>query len=54
MAVARAYRDADNADAASALQAEISRDLDNMRNALLLTNVDGPQDYVRQTAGWDS
>lgn len=53
MAVQRAYRDADDHDAAAALQAEVERQVNNMRNALLIEHVDGPQGYVQHRAGWN-
>jgi hypothetical protein len=52
MAVQRAYRDNDDHDAAAALQGEIDRQLNNMRNALLLDHTDGPTNYIAQRAGW--
>lgn len=52
MAVQRAYRDADNHEAATAVQADIERRVDMMRNALLIEHVDGPQDFIQERAGW--
>lgn len=53
MAARMAYRDADDADAAAAIQAEIDKSLLRMRFALGCVVQDGPADYVRTTnGGW--
>lgn len=52
IAVRMAYRDADNHEAAEALQVQIERDLLLMRRNLLIDNVDGPDGYIQTTERW--
>lgn len=52
IAVRMAYRDADNHEAAEAVQVQIDRDLMIMRVSLLVENSDGPDGYVTPTEGW--
>lgn len=52
IAVRMAYRDADDHEAAEAIQAQIDRDLMIMRVSLLVENTDGPDGYVTPIEGW--
>lgn len=52
MAARECYRDADNHQAAEALQVQIDRDLWRMREALLVGSTQGPQARVQITEGW--
>lgn len=51
IAVRLAYRDADNHQAAEALQAEIDRDVMRMRTTLGVQQVQGP-DFIQVREGW--
>jgi hypothetical protein len=52
MAVRECYRDADNHEAAEALQVQIDRDLWRMREALLVQTTQGPQSHIQITERW--
>lgn len=52
IAVRKAYRDADNHEAAEALALQIDRDLLKMRLAILGTNLDGADGYIQTTEPW--